>query len=517
MPVDSEPGWYIHRAPDWELCRNLTEGERAIKDAGKTYLPVPEGMLEASAGGFAPGSAYTSYVERADYFDGYGRVIDGLFGMIFRKDAKLEPENRDAVLDEITDTGRTIESLARLHAREVLNLGRHGLLVDMAIRQVDEESETPVTITIAEVQRQNLRPYITEYRAEDIIDLVFEDVANRRTLAMVRLAEVEKVPHPSDEFARIELVRVRVLELVPITEDDPVGPRVYQQRLFGQTLQGEAASKELKPLGPPVRPTQAGQPLDYIPFYWTDADADMETDEPPPPPLLALAQKNVSLYRTLADLEHGAWFCGLPQPYITGVNEGDTDYIVGSPVAWIIPPEDAKVGILSHNGDGLKILEQRAADKKQEMALLGARILEPSGRQVEAFGTALVHRQGEISVLQSIALLCSETLTEAVRELLKWAGSPTAESFAIELNTDFVPQEASPAIVKTMLEALISGSIPGSDWWDFLKRGEVIKSDRSWEDAQKEIEDAMDDDASGMRFPDAPASLDVQLEQENAA
>ncbi|MFX5760945.1 DUF4055 domain-containing protein, partial [Acinetobacter baumannii] len=83
---------------------------------------------------------------------------------------------------------------------------------------------------------------------------------------------------------------------------------------------------------------------------------------------------------------------------------------------------DAKAYFLEFEGQGLDALEKNLSRKENQMAILGARLLEAPQKGVEAAETAGIHRAGENSVLASVAQTLSEGLEKALELFILWAG-----------------------------------------------------------------------------------------------
>ena len=480
MPVDSLTEAYQDRARDWKLCRDCKSGPRTVKDAGMAYLPKPGGMSDPD---------YHDYVVRADFFNGFSRAIQGMHGMVFRNDTEFDwPSSlAEDLTEDVTNSGQSADALARWLMHELLVVGRIGFLVDR--NTLPEVSGKVVQLTKAEAARENLRPFVVRYLAEDILEARFGKVNNRTKLVMVRLHETFSEPLADDPYIMVVRDRWRVLELIEGEYWQSTWVRDENDRRGSSSSAVKFRSESR------LQPLWNGKPLDHIPFHLCDADGEAETPEIPPPPMLDIAEKTVSLYRTLADLEHCNFFSGFPQPYVklsarpmdaAGMTYEPT-FRIGGNSAWIIYDANGEVGMLSHQGGGSASLEKAVAAKKQDMAILGVRMLEPQRPMVEAFGTAMVHRQGEISVLQALALRASQTLSAALTEMAQWAG--VEGEVVAKLNTDFIPAEPEAAQLKAMLEAFIAGKLPGEDWWAYLQRGELVAASKTWDQAKTQIED----------------------------
>lgn len=115
---------YTEYLPVWKKCRDAYQGQRAVRSAGKTYLPMLSGQTTLE---------YDKYILRANYFNATGRTVETMTGMLFRKDMKVEfPQSLKVEwLNDITLTEETLQYFAESCFIEMLVVGRAGILVDM--------------------------------------------------------------------------------------------------------------------------------------------------------------------------------------------------------------------------------------------------------------------------------------------------------------------------------------------------------------------------------------------------
>jgi len=152
--------------------------------------------------------------------------------------------------------------------------------------------------------------------------------------------------------------------------------------------------------------------------------------------------------------------------------------------------------ILEYTGQGLSAIVEELERTEQQMAILGARLLTAEKKATETSQTANIHRQGESSVLSSIASTISRALTQALTLFSKWAGSDT--ECTVELNQEFLPPEMTPQELSELLKGWQMGAPGLSDQglFDILQKREVIASDVTLEEEQARIA------AKGPRMPD---------------
>lgn len=453
MPVDTPHPEYNAYAPQWQTVRDAVAGEDRIKAAGTAYLPKLGGQEQ---------DEYNSYVKRALYFEATARTLDGLTGMLFRKEPQKDvPGAIEPYLDDMDMAGRSALAMAESAAQNVLQVSRHAILVDYP-QGVDATTQ-------AEAERAGVRPYAVEYAAEDILNWRTERTGGIQKLTLVVLHEtVHEVAE--DGFGVNLVTQYRSLSL----EEGQYVQRVWRK---DQDKTEWVVVDELRPM-------MNGAPLDYIPFVFinpTGTTPDLEQ-----PHLLPLANLNISHYRTMADLEHGAHFTALPTPYATGVSDKEMPEAIGPTAQWIFSSSDASVGLLEYTGQGLEALEKRAQSKESQMAVLGARMLAPEKKQVEAAETAAIHRSGENSVLASISRSVSEAMGRVLRIMADWSGQSGEVQY--ELTTDFTPGNIEPQTLTALLQALQAGQISQRSFLYNLQAAELLPPDKDLDSEISETE-----------------------------
>jgi hypothetical protein len=264
----------------------------------------------------------------------------------------------------------------------------------------------------------------------------------------------------------------------------------YRQRMFKVDDKGEDE------LLSEVFPLKQGKPLDFIPFaiIGTGGRGDC-IDEPP---LIDLIDANIALYQINADYRHGLHFTGLPTPYVAGyTRETEGEQLrIGSTTAWIFRDAGAKVGFLEFTGTGLSELREAMMEKKQEMALLGARMIADETKQVETLGATQIKRSGENSVLSKIVQAVSQSLEWCLEVFADWAGQ--SGEIVYSINRDFLPTMLDGRTLTALIAAQQAGNLSKHSLFDLLQRGDVIEAGLTYEEEQSRI------DADGPTMP-APA------------
>lgn len=456
MKVDAQHPYYAKMLSTWQKCDDAIDGQTAIHEGGARYLPKLSGQTDEE---------YKAYKLRASFFNAAGRTYSGLVGMIFRKPPVVEmPASFEAIANDIDLAGTTLTGFANAIANEVLAIGRIGVLVEFPSVEILPNNQ-------AEASAMNLRPYVTTYDAETIINWRKGRVNNAVQPTMVTL--VEDYIKADDGFETEYGTQYRVLSIENGT---------YLQRVYRKSEKGTFIQE-----GEDIIPFANGKPLNFIPFYVFGAEENGFEDNCPP--LLSLIDLNIAHYRVTADYEHGCHFAGLPTPIVAGFElPENTKFSIGSPVLLSSSSPDAKWGFLEFTGQGLGALEANLERKEKQMAAIGARMLEQQKSGVESEGAMQMRSNGENSVLANIVNLISWQLSKVLTFMAEWAG--INQEVKITLNTDYYPVGMTAQELAELVKAWQSNAISYDTLFNNLKRGEVIAENVTLDDEQEKISTA---------------------------
>lgn len=455
MPVDTKHPDYIARAAEWQQMRDFAESEQAVHAAGEKYLPrLTKETYED----------YTARKGRASVYGATERTIEGLVGMLFRSapEREVSPGTEGMLLD-VTKSGEDLDRFGNLVAREYLTVGK-------VVALDDYPSVSTEGLSVAAVEEMNIRPNMARYTAEAFINWEFGWVNNKTTLTMAVLHERVNEPNPQDPFCPKVVDQWRELRL---------DGGVYTVQLWRRPAAGGAPERYKEP----IVPLMNGKPLPEIPLHiFGDGK----------PPLLALCNVNKSHYQTTADIEHGAHLTALPQAWIAGDlgtldaqgNKQQPELHIGGGNAWTFGP-NTTVGYLEYTGQGLDALEKRLDRKENQMAVLGARMLEQQKSGVEAADTAGMHRSGEQSILQRIAGDLSTGMEKVLAIFDRWAGGTGKVKY--QINKDFLPTALSAQEITALVQAWQSGAISHETLFLKLQAGGIVGEGADFETEQEKI------------------------------
>lgn len=484
----------------WRKVRDAVEGEEAVKAGESTYLPLLQGQSAKE---------YEAYIGRASFYGASGRTVKGLSGAVFRKPYHIEfpgfdPDepNDDDLLANLGGAGEPLESVVRKALEEVIGPGRVGLLVD------------------ADFATPN-KPYVTQYYPENIINWKEAVVDGRRQPVKVCLYEEVSVDG-ADEFTSVCEERVRVYDLrnyetpnqAPGNPEGTTG-RFVEVRLFrkvegADSNQQKRVEWELVEGYPIVLKIPGGKLIDFIPFKFINpSSTNAEVEKPP---IIDLVNVNLSHYRNSADIEHGLHFTALPQPWVAGfVLDTGGSLAIGSSKAWVTDNENAKAGYLEFSGTGLGAIREQMAEKKLQMAVLGARLLEEQKKDAEAAETVRLRQSGEKSVLSAIARSVSEGIEQVLVWVARWAGL-NDKAIDFNLNQDFGMDELDGPRLTALMSMQQGGTLSFDAFFYNLQRAEMYPDGHTLEKERDLIAAGGPTPPPGQVQQDA-AQLDVQSKE----
>jgi hypothetical protein len=431
----------------WERMRAVITGAEAVKARGATDLPALHEQSPAD---------YERYKARAVFANFTGRTLAALVGLLMRKSPEVKTEDAmEKFMGDVDLQGSSFNEYVREVCEEMNGPGHGGTLIDWS----NEEQ----------------RPYFAHYRSEDVTNWHVERQAGRNVLVLLTLREdTSTLNRTTLEHEHTEIFRV--YELI----DGKVMLTTSRVQAGAET---SAEQVELK---------RRGKALTAIPFIpHTVKGAKMAICKAP---LEDMVEINLSHYRTSADLENGRHLAGLPTPYAFGFDPKQ-DLVMGTTHAWISDNHDAKVGFLEFTGSGLTDLKDALKEKQEQMAIMGARMIEPEKREAEAFTTVKLRADAEQATLVNIAEAASATISLALQWAAWWMGTKAtlaeyAEENYIVLPTDFVAARMDGQTFTSLVGAFQMGAISWPTFFYNLQQGELYPDNWSQEDEEAAMKTA---------------------------
>jgi hypothetical protein len=482
---------YKEAAPLWRKVRDCIQGEDRIKHERERYLPMLTSQRES--GDIYALESYNNYLLRASFYGAASRTQAGLVGAVMRRPATIEGMP-DAQLQQLEDAAgpnyESLDAIVMQQLRDIVSVGRYGLLVERG-----DDATLP--------------PYLCRFKAEDIVYWHCTDYGGRKIPTTVAIRQTYEEPKRGDLIGNQSETKEQMLILrLGVVADNqyamqaegsealataPAEELVYWQEYWRSSdKKGGVRSGELELVEVKVPTKNGGRFWNEIPMDIVNAIGGVSVDVEEPP-MLGLSNVMLSHYRGSADLEWGRHMTAIPQPWVSGFQlEEGAKLVVGCGYAWASPEPGANAQYLEFSGAGLGHIREGLKDKEQQMAVLGARMLEEQPATAEAMGTVRLRQAGERSVLTTMAENVSEATTRALQRWMAWQfpayDSALAETISYSLTADFDSSRMDPGELATLTQSLQAGTISWETYAFNLRRGEMLPPGVSDDDERDRIQ-----------------------------
>lgn len=419
--------------------RALMGGTTAMRHAGERYLPrFPIEQPED----------YKARLKMSWLFNGYRKTVRDMTGRVFEKPVEVaEGFARDDLLQNVDLQNRDLSTFARDVFEDGLQAGVSYIMVDAPPRNG--------TVTRAQADSMNLRPYMVHISVDDLIGWKVEIINNAPVLVQLRIMESVTEPDPKDEFAENEIQQVRVLDRLP---------QGVQTRLYRKVKSGNAETWELYD-----EPTFSGMSeITVVPFYanrtgfWTGA-----------PLLDDLADVNIAHWQSQSDQRNILHFARVPVLFLSGWEGEDKLQISASAVTTASNP-DAKMQWVEHSGQAIGAGRQDLKDLEFQMETFGLQLLVTKGQQ-SATGEALDARK-ETTLLAMIADQLQDALEQALIWMAEYAGID-AGNVSVTVNKEYGVSMMTAQELTVLLQAVNTGNMSRETFLREMVRRGMLASD----------------------------------------
>lgn len=437
MPVNSQHKEYRKALKRWDLTRSVVDN-----DAKKFIRTVDASDIDRS----------NQYRDDAILTNFTALTKVGLTGLVFRKEGTLElPQELEYLKEDATGSSLSLDQLSQKVVGEVLETGRHGLLVDYP--------PTPEGLTKDQESEFSFGAHIKNYKAESIINWKTKTLGSKVALCLVVLEEcVDDIGE--DGFEWVEKTQYRVLQLSK--------ENLYIQSIYNEDLELVSVSMPLK---------ADGTSFNYIPFTFIGAENnDCCVDNIP---LYDLAVINVGHYRNSADLEESAHLVG--QPTITVATASSTEELKAANPAGLrfgsrqalVFGEGSSISLLQANPN--QLASQMMLEKKDYAAALGARLIAPAGGR-ETAEAARIRFSSQNSALYTLTTNVGEGIEDCLEFCCDFMGADKA-GVEYELNDQFYDDAADPALIMQQIQLFDRSLITQEEVRETLRMTSVIDPD----------------------------------------
>ncbi len=432
--------------------RALMGGTTAMRQARETYLPrFGKESLEA----------YEARIRSSWLFNGYRKTVRDMTGRVFSKSVEINdvPETLEEWLDNADLQGRDLSTFARQVFEDAIEgPGISYIMVDAPRRNG--------TVTRAQAQAENLRPYLVHLKAEDVLGWKTEVINNVTTLVQLRILEEYVEADPADEFAEVTKPQVRVLDRI----NGNVQVRIFRKNARDEWLEvlEEAAFMDIPE-------------ITVVPFY-----ANRTGFFTGAPILDDLADINIAHWQSQSDQRNILHYARVPILFGAGVAP-EAIGTIGASSAVVSEAPDAKLAWVEHSGQAIGAGRQDLKDLEFQMETFGLQLLTARPSAQSATGEALDANK-ETSILAMTADQLQDALERAVEWMAEYGGLGQVDASAV-VNKDFGVTMMTAQDITALLSAVNTGNISRKTFLEEMARRGAIRADIDIDDEFSRIDE----------------------------
>lgn len=439
------------------VVRDLWGGTEAVRDAATVYLP--------KASGEEPND-YRNRLARSVFHNFFRRTVEGLCGLVFRKDPALGEDVPPQIAGTEDEPGHWENiDLAGTHGA----VFAHQLMIDAETAGhaaiLVEYPKTPEGVRLTLADEAPLRPYWVPIKKDDIISWR-TTVENGRTI-LTQLVVRECSYEPVGRFSEAKAERFRVFYR------DETG--VHWQLL------AITPSKDVVTIDEGSYPTQ-----DEIPVAEVVTSGSMSMFESAPP-LLDLAYLNIAHYQMWSDYNWSIhktcvpFIFGAGIPEARDINGHPLPLEVGANTAIVSADANASLQYVAHSGESLSSVKGALDDLKSDIGALGLAMLAPQTRQAETAEAKRLDKSTSDSALAVTARGLQDGLERALGFHAKYLGLDDGGS--VEVNRDYEGLLMDAPVMQAYAQ-LVQAGFPSMPVLKALQQGGRIADDENLEELE---------------------------------
>lgn len=428
---------------------------------------------------------------RTPFYLYYPKIVSSFNSSIFKKPPhyELPVEDDDELITNVDLLGNNVNEYAFQICKETLKQG--------------------FCATINDYSEELSRPYLNFISPEQFVSFQTKQIKGYPELSQFIYTVDEERQKADDEFT-IELVKVHYVWSL---ENGQTRVRKYERtrQETDKTNYERAKDKEeySDVLISDAFITKNGKKLDRLPITIHGKESNNYTIEKSV--LQDISDLNIDLINRVVDQIEVLHLTALPTPWISGIDPDDPEApkTIGSSKLWVLENPDSKVGMLEFDGKSAQAHRDYIEDLLNVMAVMGAQILKKQGVSRETATSVLIRSAQETAIITSIVQNISSQYKEALIFYFDWAKQKTSD-IMYNLNSDFVSVDMEPNAQIALVRSWLDGAISHKTVFEKMKQGEIINSNKSYE---QEIEDIKQDSPE---FPSKEKDKEVAIETAEA-
>ncbi len=396
----------LSMACDWQMIDDLLGGTRAMRAAGRRWLPQEEAESPR---------AYTVRLNRSFLYEAYADTLRRLRSKPFSRPVALKVPLPDAIASlegNIDGEGQTLTQFASSAFDSAANRGLVHILVDFpdvaaAPNETPEQRAQRVTLDV----EQKLRPTFTMITADQVLDwdkATAEDGTTKVTMVRFRECVVERDGEWRDvEIEQIRVVRERTWE---VHRKDP------KTGTWGVVRKGTNSLGEVP-----------------IATAYFNRKGFMRAE----PPLRALAWLNIEHWCSRSDQNHALRFNRFGFLFGAGFTEEEKkeQVVVGAGRLIRSTNPNAKLAVVESAGKGVEVGRTDLMDIEERMEVLG---LQPLMARSDATATGQNLDASKTTCdVQAWVRALESAFRQAFSFAAKWKKVQLPDQFKVDIFSDF--------------------------------------------------------------------------------
>ena len=428
--VDSTSDIYDVMYENWQLPITLMGGEKAMKEAGRLYLPQEPKESDAM---------YVNRKARSTLKNYFAWAVENHTGRVFKSPIIISDDTNETIKKynkNLDLQGNDTNAFYRAVFRDMLIKGISYVYVDFPRSESD--------MSLAEEIDAGLRPYCIHIKAEQVINAV-PGVVNGRVV-LIRAHIREYISEPYGEWGTKTYEQIRVLY--------PGYWEVYRQNTRSnawQVVDSGTTSLDYIPL----------VPLYGNKFGFFAAEG----------PLQNLANLNRAHWQSMSDQMNITHVARVPILYGTGFDEGE-GLTVGTNNA-VMGPDGSSLGYVEHTGKAIEAGMAELKDLEDRMMLESLELLNESTTETAT------SRSLDISdincSLQTLAYKLQEVITRVNRIMADWDN--ITDNGIVMVSTDFGLQLRDGSEGNILLKMRQNRSLSLPAFQKEMKRRRILAAD----------------------------------------
>ena len=398
------------------------------------------------------------YIKCAVLMNATKHTSSGMTGMMFRREPDVDfNTNLEYLINDVDGSGMQLNQQVKQTARNVIEIGRHGLFVDFP--------STGRATSVNDVMNGQ-RAYIDQYKAEQIINWRTEKFGAVTKLVLVVLKECELIidddpfePEKKEFYRVLRLIDGLYVQEIHWVDDETVD--IYEPK------------------------DGRGQRMDFIPFQFVGAENN--TPDIDGVTMYDISVVNIGHYRNSADVEENSFFASQATPTATGMTQQWIDDVWKGQAqmgarAVMTGPEGAAFGLLQASESNLARMLME--DKEKQMIQLGAKLIEP-GQGDKTATQAEIDSADNSSILSTIA----SNVEDAYINCISWVNlfMNNSEDFTFELNKKFGVAQLGAQEITALVALWQSGGVSKETLLWNVKQGHRMAEDVTVEEEMARI------------------------------